>query len=285
MKTGTAEFECYFRGEKLYGDDFTLEQIEPWFREEQQGFFDLYGRDMGYVQYPYHALDWLHGFSQLPQKLYRHILGIGSAYGEEFRPIASRVNRITILEPAEGFIVSAISGTPVTYVKPGADARMPFLDHSFDLITCLSVLHHIPNVSAVLSEVFRCLEPGGFALIREPVVSMGDWRRPRKGLTKNERGIPLPLFRSIICRIGFQICRERQCGFPVLTRLNYVRKNHVYNSNFWTVADATICMLPIWRQRYHPTKWFHKLRPAAVFFVLQRPECKVGAVSLGPDNS
>jgi ubiquinone/menaquinone biosynthesis C-methylase UbiE len=53
-------------------------------------------------------------------------------------------------------------------VKPSTDGALPFPDASFDLVTCLGVLHHIPKVSFALCELYRCLTPGGFALVREP---------------------------------------------------------------------------------------------------------------------
>ncbi len=257
-------------GKKLYGDDFTPEEVDAWFREEQEGFYNLGAKDRTSYRYLYHALDWMHGFSVLPWKSFRHVLGIGSAYGDEFLPIASGVSRITILEPSDGFVVKEIGGTTVEYVKPAPNGRMPFADGSFDLITCLSVLHHIPNVSVVIGEIFRCLEPGGFALIREPMVSMGDWRQPRKGLTKRERGIPLPLLRKMISQAGFQVLRESSCVFPLLTRLNYVLKTSIFNSRFWTYADAVVSRLTVCPERYHLARWYHKLHPQVAFFVLQK---------------
>lgn len=266
----TVEVDRCLRGEKLFGDDFTPEEIEAWFRDEQDGYYNLGAKERESYHYPYHALDWLHGFSALPRESFRHVLGIGSAYGGELLPIAPRVARITILEPSDGFVVKEIAGVPVEYVKPVPTGRLPFGDGSFDLITCLSVLHHIPNVSTVVAEIFRCLEPAGFALVREPVISMGDWRRQRKGLTKRERGIPLPLLREMIGQTGFRVLRERPCVFPLTRRLNYVLKSPVFNSSFFTRADAAISRLPVWSKRYHPVWWIQKLRPSAVFFVLQR---------------
>src|SRR5712691_9854665 len=179
-------------------------------------------------------MDQVHGFSHTSRRSFRHALGIGSAYGDEFLPLASRIRRITILEPTDGFVVKDIGGTPVEYVKPLSSGRMPFADSSFDLITCLSVLHHIPNVSTVMAGMFRCLKPEGFALVREPVISMGDWRLPRKGLTKRERGIPLHLLQEMITRAGFHIIRERLCAFPLTRRLNDIRQAPVFGSVFWT---------------------------------------------------
>ena len=100
----------------------------------------------------------------------------------------------------------------VNYISPDVSGVMPFNDNSFDLVTCFGVLHHIPNVSFVISEVFRVLKQGGTFLLREPIVSMGDWTKKRGNLTKNERGIPLPLFRDIINQNEFKIVNEQLCN-------------------------------------------------------------------------
>ncbi len=47
-----------------------------------------------------------------------------------------------------------------------ADAEnLPFDDRSFDLVYSWGVLHHSPNTSQAISEVFRVLRPGGVARI------------------------------------------------------------------------------------------------------------------------
>lgn len=43
-----------------------------------------------------------------------------------------------------------------------ADAlRLPFAEHSFDVVICSEVLEHIPDYRAALAEVSRVLKPGG----------------------------------------------------------------------------------------------------------------------------
>ena len=36
----------YFDGEKLYGDDFNLEQISKWHQEEAEGYANLESREL-----------------------------------------------------------------------------------------------------------------------------------------------------------------------------------------------------------------------------------------------
>jgi ubiquinone/menaquinone biosynthesis C-methylase UbiE len=49
--------------------------------------------------------------------------------------------------------------------------RLPFPDHSFDLVLCNSVLHHLAEPEKLLSEMARLASPGGAILLR-------DLRRP-----------------------------------------------------------------------------------------------------------
>jgi 2-polyprenyl-3-methyl-5-hydroxy-6-metoxy-1,4-benzoquinol methylase len=47
--------------------------------------------------------------------------------------------------------------------------KLPFSDNSFDLITCLMTLHHIPeqNISTMISELYRVMKFGGTVILRE----------------------------------------------------------------------------------------------------------------------
>jgi SAM-dependent methyltransferase len=256
------------RGEALYGDDFGPDEIQAWFRDEELGYFELGASDRARYRYKYHALNHRHGWRHLPDRVYPRVLGLGSAYGDELLPIAAKAQYITIMEPAEGFSVRDIGGTPVTYVRPEPDGRLPFGDGSIDLITCLGVLHHIPNVSTVVGELRRCLKPDGRILVREPIVSMGDWRHPRAGLTPRERGIPLHLFRAILARSGLRIHRETKCMFALVSRLDPLWPGPIYNSSTAVWLDDLWCRLPLWSTRYHAVNPWQKLRPTAVFYVL-----------------
>jgi len=257
-------------GELLYGDDLSVEELEIWFRGEEEGYFTIEQQSGKHYEYPFHALDWEHGFRFLAGRTFNSVLGVGSAFGDEFRPIIRQCRQITVLEPAKGFARQEIDGVPVRYVPPDPTGRMPFADASFDLITCFSVLHHVANVSFVLKELHRCLRPDGVLLVREPAVSMGDWRRPRTGLTRRERGIPPHLFRRMILDAGFEIVREKRCAFSLMSRFKYLLGQPAYNSRFVMKLDKLVCRLPIWSRRYHPRIFLHKLCPTMMVFVLRR---------------
>lgn len=66
----------------------------------------------------------------------------------------------------------------------GDAQELPFPDNSFDLVTCQTVLIHVPNPSKAIKEMKRVLKPGGTLLCVEPnniVQSL-----IKTSLTKNE---------------------------------------------------------------------------------------------------
>jgi len=261
-------FDDYSDGKALYGDDFTSDEIEAWFRDEAEAYFEL-PQDQEIGLYSYHARNWRHGFRYLPESTFDHVLCLGGAFGDELQPVLSRAKHVTVLEPASGF-----QNPRFKYVTPNPSGRIPFADNSFDLVTCFGVLHHVPNVSAVIREMARCTKRSGWQLVCEPSHSMGNWEKPRRMLTRRERGIPHALMRKFILESGLQIVRERQCMFSLTSRMQYLltKRQFVYNTPWITALDEYICGLPIWSKRYHATNVLQKLRPHAVFFVLQKPE-------------
>lgn len=47
----------------------------------------------------------------------------------------------------------------------GAGEALPFPDQHFDLIICLDVLEHVQNPEKLLSEISRCIKPGGICYL------------------------------------------------------------------------------------------------------------------------
>ena len=259
----------YFSGRALYGDDFDADRIRAWFREEEEGYANLGANNAAEYCYSYHALNMRHGYRFLPGSRFRSVLGFGSAYGDELKPIIDRVDAVTIVDPSNAFVRKEIFGKPATYVKPSPDGKLPLESGTFDLATCFGVLHHIPNVSAVMAELARVMAAGGLFLVREPIVSMGDWRRERRGLTRHERGIPLHLLKSIAQRSGFEIVRESLCIFPVTTRLFGWRKP-TFNGRIATLIDSLLSTAFAWNVNYHPTTLLQRFRPTAAHLLLRK---------------
>lgn len=271
--------DTYLDGRLLYGDDFNQDQIAEWYADEKEGYANLGAKNAATYKYGYHAWNIYHAYRHLPNQPFVNVMGFGSAYGDELLPIISKIEKITIADPSDSFVRESVHGVPATYVQPMPDGRLPVLDEVFDLITCLGVLHHIPNVSFVVSELARTLKPGGFIVIREPIVSMGDWRKPRLGLTKRERGIPLHTLRTIVQGAGLRIKRQSLCAFPLTTRMFWMIRSGVYNSGIATKVDAMLSEAFAWNINYHPRNVWQRFRPISAFLVLQKD--KLGSSPTG----
>jgi 2-polyprenyl-3-methyl-5-hydroxy-6-metoxy-1,4-benzoquinol methylase len=266
-----ASIDRFLSGASLYGDDFSAEEISEWYDDEAEGYADLGARETESYEYHYHALNAHHGFGRIDIGSVKSVLGFGSAYGDELMPVANSAVKITIVDPSGAFAKNAIAGVPVSYVKPAPSGVLPLEGSQFDLICCFGVLHHIPNVSFVVGELARVLKPGGTMMIREPIVSMGDWRQPRAGLTKRERGIPARLLGNMAKKAGLKIDYSGLCDFALTPRIFAPFRRDVYNSRWIVRADAIFARLFGWNQSYHAESMFAKVRPTSVFLVLKKP--------------
>jgi ubiquinone/menaquinone biosynthesis C-methylase UbiE len=52
--------------------------------------------------------------------------------------------------------------------EQGSAEALTFEDASFDLVTCQTLLIHVPDPEAVIAEMFRVVKPGGLVLAAEP---------------------------------------------------------------------------------------------------------------------
>ncbi len=84
--------------------------------------------------------------------------------------------RIVGVDAAPGMVEqarrnAAAARVPISFqvlrVAGEDDGRLPFDDCSFDLVTCNSVLHHLPDPISVLDEIARVAKPSGAVLVRD----------------------------------------------------------------------------------------------------------------------
>src|SRR3954447_15336071 len=74
----------------------------------------------------------------------------------------------------------------LSFVHGSAD-QLPFASASFDLVTCQTLLFHVPEPSRVLAEMRRVLAPGGRLLLSEPnnmAQHVVRWVRPDMDLAR-----------------------------------------------------------------------------------------------------
>jgi SAM-dependent methyltransferase len=161
-------------------------------------------------------------------------LAISRCYGHSgtFDDFASKFkNRpLRILELNEaGNLTQFLSKFPNHHLAkyPEVDmTRMPFLDHSYDLVVHSDTLEHVPNPVTALSECYRVLSPGGYCVFTIPVI-VDRMTRDRKGLalsfhgSSGERALDFTVQTEYGCDAwkqlilaGFQECRVISPEFP-----------------------------------------------------------------------
>jgi SAM-dependent methyltransferase len=269
----SAEFlQDYYAGRKVWGDDFQLDEIREWYQMEENACFEIYSK-RGQVErgkMPNNDyMHWQYGFKPAlaGRGTFGKTLGLGSGNGEEFRPVRKYIEHLYIVESAEGYFQNDAT---TTYVKAQVDGTLQFEDNFFDTAVNIAVLHHIPNLSHVVRELYRVLKPGGVCLVKEPIISLGRWDIPRtKGLAPCERGFPRELLQTIVQQTGFEIVRRTYFEFQPL-RLLRDRGLDTYNSAFWTKLDRLFSFLTDWNYRYHRTSFFQRFAPSYIFLVLRK---------------
>ncbi len=104
--------------------------------------------------------------SQLHPKLPCKHLDIGSGHGEL---IALMRSKFDVQSSACDYTDSLMKlpDVPVTIVDL-SNEKLPFADHSFDLVTCTEVIEHLEHYRETLREIHRVLKPGGTAVFTTP---------------------------------------------------------------------------------------------------------------------
>lgn len=272
-KQSTNDIRKFFSGEAVYGDDFSIQEIEKWYKEEEEAYAEMYGEDiLNTNDYEFHSLNKFYGFRHLPQEkgVFKNALGFGSSWGYEFMPIIERIRNLTILEPSLQTRSTQLENVFPQYYQPNISGAIDFPDNSFDLVVCLSAMHHVPNSSFVINELFRVLAPGGYMLFREPIHTLGDWRQKRRGLTKNERGFPAAYLDKIIAENGLEVIHKSYYYSMHSFMRRFIHSNRFFESSFYLNLDKLLSKILTFNIHYHPKNAWEKVSPSAVFYVLRK---------------
>lgn len=258
----------YFSGREVYGDDFSPAEINQWYEDERHAYFDM-ATSRPY-RYGYHALNRLHCYDVLKDRKVNRCLAFGCAHGDELESIAHLVGEFVCVEPVRQWWRPSIGGTPAEYRLPDPAGPIPVETASCELITCLGVLHHIPNISHTLAEFARVLKPAGLLMLREPICTMGDWRKPRRNLTARERGFPLAWLLEKLQSSGFDLARLRYCRFPLSSRIGWLMPRPAFNSMTLSLFDWLCASMWSWNLYYHRDRPWKKIAPIDVSIVATR---------------
>lgn len=257
---------------KVYGDDFSKDQISAWFSEESHAYSDQYAsvEEFNKKGYEYHELNKLLGYSKIKDgEAFENVLSYGGGHGLELEPIIDRSQNIHIIEPSITLRNETLKGKKINYSEPSIYGKIDFPDCTFDLITCFGVLMYIPNVSFVLSEFHRVLKKGGYLLIREPISDMGMGRK-RAGCGKYTRGIPLDFFKTKIRELNFTESHVTPCTFPPFVRLLKIPGISVFSHRGLTRIDLALSRLFLFNNSYYRKGVLQKLAPGAAYLFLKK---------------
>ena len=98
-------------------------------------------------------------------------LDFGTGSGELPKHMATLGHEATGFEPGESFVEYAraqAEGAGTARILTGCWQDMDFAPGSFDVITCLHVLEHLPTPVAALSQLREWLAPGGVIFLEVP---------------------------------------------------------------------------------------------------------------------
>ena len=119
------------------------------------------------------GLPWLLDLLPAPGRL---TLDVGCGEGRLSRVLASRGHRVVGIESSPALAAAAREGEPATAVLEADAAAMPLDGGAADLAVASMVLMNVDDLTGVVAEVARVLEPSGtfvFSVVH-PVNSMGD---------------------------------------------------------------------------------------------------------------
>lgn len=108
-------------------------------------------------------LNWFERFVDWEDK---SVLDLGCAGGFMSEALAGKGARVKGIDPAIAAIEVArsranVMGQDIKY-STGIGEELPYEDGEFDTVVCVDVLEHVSNLTKVVAEITRVLQPGGF---------------------------------------------------------------------------------------------------------------------------
>lgn len=159
-----------------------------------------------------------------------HVLDVGCGTGTLALSAATRVGAagsVQGVDAAEEMVARAKSkaqqkSLPISFQVAPAQ-KLPFATHSFDVVFCTLVLHHLPVNSRVIAarEMRRVLKPGGRLVVVEIGAIKGMWAalNPIALLHGHDAKQLLADIEQQLTQVGFTQIETAPLGFGVLARV------------------------------------------------------------------
>lgn len=176
------------------------------------------------------------------------ILDVGCGAGGNIK-ILGEFGAVTGLDISEEALKFAKTRGVFKNLVQGNAERLPFPDNTFDLISALDVLEHVPDDQQALREIFRVLKKGGLALITVPA-HRWLWSRHDEALHHLRRYTTDEL-REKLRKAGFRVAEHSHFVVPaifflvfqkILRRIRKIREAQ-------ETIDTYDIILPPWLNR------------------------------------
>lgn len=104
------------------------------------------------------------------------VLEVAAGTGQVARELSPHVRVVLALDATqamldEGKRAGDAEGASNLVFMRGDAARLPFADHTFDVVVCRYALHHFEEPAVPLAEMVRCLRPGGQLAVADLVAA------------------------------------------------------------------------------------------------------------------
>lgn len=261
---------------ELTGNNLTLEDIEKWYLDEEAWHNQFIGGRSEIYWPVYEVFNRkyvINKYCHLTDE--KKVLSFGCAEGSDTLLLKKEFHfKLFGLEASAELIKAFRLLYPdSTIVKANISGKIDYEDNFFDYIFVFSVLHHIPNVSYVLSELKRVLKKDGIMILREPIDSMVFGNVRPSSLSPHERGIPPEFIRKEIEESGMKMLSLQYSYFALLfgliSRSILLNRLSMKFSSTLYFMDKILCKIPF-RYSYYSSRICHIVKPTAAYYVIQK---------------
>ena len=203
-------------------------------------YYDQVRIQDNFVQYYWHKKRF-ETITAMIEKSSRRILDIGcngGTFSKIIKDAAGKANLIGIDINKQSVKYAVYKNNGITFLVADGQ-KLPFKNNSFDLVTCLEMLEHVPSPELVINEVNRCLDKDGQIILLVPNsvnflfrIIWYAWTNLGKGRIWNEAHLndfDEEQLLTIILKFGFELIKKKNILHGMLIAIK-ARKSHVSNS-------------------------------------------------------